>query len=405
MRVAVLGAGNGGVAAAFDFAQYGHEVALYAAAEFATNTVAVHTAGGITASGDLEGFAPIRYAGHDIAEAMDGAELVVVVGPAYSTEPLATDCAPFLAEGMAVLVCPGSCAGAIAFKRAAGLELGDDRIVVGETSTLPYAVRVTDPGVINVFLKLTTGVYLAGLPRSGTGRLYDLVKQVWPAVEQAESVFQTTLQNGNPVIHPAVTLLNAALLERTGGDFLFYEEGVTVSVGRMIEAVDDERLAVAAALGVPVLSEPAIGAKQGYMLEENYSTGLQHGARLPRHHRTAPAGPPLPDRGRRLLADLPRRSGRASRRAHAGDRRRDRDHVRRPRKRPARRGRADAEHPRPGRPVARGARRALIAHTTVNTETCLVLSPVNGERSQSLQRSRNRIPASSAIRSYSAGKA
>ena len=96
---------------------------------------------------------------------------------------------------------------------------------------------------------------------------------MWPAVEKADSVFQTTLQNGNPIIHPAVTLLNAALLERTGGDFLFYEEGVTESVGRLIEAVDNERLAIAAALGVTVLSEPAIGAKQGYMLEENYSTG------------------------------------------------------------------------------------------------------------------------------------
>jgi hypothetical protein len=30
MRVAVLGAGNGGVASAFDFAQQGHEVSLYA---------------------------------------------------------------------------------------------------------------------------------------------------------------------------------------------------------------------------------------------------------------------------------------------------------------------------------------------------------------------------------------
>ena len=203
---------------------------------------------------------------------MDGAELVVLVGPAYGTEPHAAVAAPHLTDGMAVLVCPGSCAGAIAFKRAAGLELDDDRFVVGETSTLPYAVRVTEPGVINVFLKLTTDVYLAGLPRAGTDRLYDLVKDVWPAVEKAESVFQTTLQNGNPVIHPAVTLLNAGLLERTGGDFLFYEEGVTESVGRLIEAVDHERLAIAAALGVTVLSEPEIGIKQGYMLEDNYST-------------------------------------------------------------------------------------------------------------------------------------
>jgi opine dehydrogenase len=273
LRVAVLGAGNGGVASAFDFAQHGHEVSLFATPEYGDNVVAVAEAGGITASGDLEGFAAVRYAGHDAAEAMAGAELVVVVGPAYSTEPLAAEAGRHLTDGMAVLVCPGSCAGAIAFKRAAGLELDDERRVVGETHTLPYAVRITEPGVVNVFLKLATGVYLAGLPRAGTDRLYELVKDVWPAVEKVESVLQTSLQNGNPVIHPAVTLLNAGLLERTGGDFLFYEEGVTEGVGRLIRAVDEERQAIAGALGVTILSEPALGIEQGYMREENYSTG------------------------------------------------------------------------------------------------------------------------------------
>ena len=273
MRVAVLGAGNGGLASAFDFAQHGHDVALYAAPEFGANVVAVDAAGGISASGDLQGFAPVRYAGHDVAEALAGAELVVLVGPAYSTEPLAAQAGPHLPDGAAVLICPGSCAGAIAFKRAVGLELGDERYTVGETSTLPYAVRVTEPGVINVFLKLTAGLYLAGLPRSGTDRLHELIKDVWPAVERADSVFQTTLQNGNPVIHPAVTLLNAGLLERTGGGFLFYEEGVTGGVGRLIEAVDDERIAIAAALGVTILSDPELGVTQGYMREPDYSTG------------------------------------------------------------------------------------------------------------------------------------
>jgi opine dehydrogenase len=197
---------------------------------------------------------------------------VVIVGPAYATEPHAFLAAPFMTDGTAVLICPGSCAGAIAFKRSAGFDLDDERIIVGETSTLPYAVRITGPAEINVFLKLETGVYLSALPRMGTDLLYDMVKDVWPAVQKADSVFQTTLQNGNPVIHPAVTLLNAGLLERTGGDFLFYEEGVTESVGRLIEAVDLERLAIAAALGVTIESEPAIGVRQGYMLEENYST-------------------------------------------------------------------------------------------------------------------------------------
>jgi opine dehydrogenase len=116
-------------------------------------------------------------------------------------------------------------------------------------------------------------VYVAGLPRSGTQRLLSMIQDVYPGAEAADTVFQTTLQNGNPVIHPAVTLLNTALIERTEGGFLFYEEGITEAVGRAIEAVDRERLAIAAALGVPVLSEPELGVLQGYMRQDNYSTG------------------------------------------------------------------------------------------------------------------------------------
>jgi opine dehydrogenase len=37
--------------------------------------------------------------------------------------------------------------------------------------------------------------------------------------------------------------------------------------------VDGERLAIAAALGVRILSEPDLGVEQGYMTESNYSTG------------------------------------------------------------------------------------------------------------------------------------
>ena len=175
---------------------------------------------------------------------------------------------------MAVLVCPGSCAGAIAFKRAAGLALDDEPIAVGETSTLPYAVRVIEPGRDQRLPQAGR----RGVPRrrcrarAPTGSTTSS-RDVCPAVEKAESVFQTTLQNGNPVIHPAVTLLNAGLIERTGGDFLFYEEGVTESRraadrGGRPRAAGDRRGARRA-----VLSEPASGVKQGYMLEANYSTG------------------------------------------------------------------------------------------------------------------------------------
>ena len=273
MNVTVIGSGNGGMAVGFEWAQRGHTVAVYAQAGHADNIDAVRTHGGITSEGRLQGFAPVVYAGTDIATAMADAEVVFVVGPAFATEDFARDMAPHLRAGMTVVVCPGSCAGALAFKSAAGLAAEDDSIVVGETSTLPYAARADGAGNVHVFHRFDSGLFAAAVPRSGTDALLKVLREVYPAVGKAESTFQTTLQNGNPVIHPAVTLTNAALIERTGGDFRFYEEGITPGVGRLMKAVDEERLAIAAALGVTILSEPDAGVEQGYMVESNYTTG------------------------------------------------------------------------------------------------------------------------------------
>jgi opine dehydrogenase len=145
--------------------------------------------------------------------------------------------------------------------------------VVGETSTLPYASRASLHASVRIFHRFDTGLWAAAAPRSNTPRLLEVLRRVYRNIEEAAGVFQTTLQNGNPIIHPAVTLLNAALIERTGGDFMFYQEGVTEAVGRLMKAVDDERLAIARALGVAILAEPDLGVRQGYMTEANYSTG------------------------------------------------------------------------------------------------------------------------------------
>ena len=277
MRIAVLGSGNGGLAIAYDWASHGHTVTLCGTTNYTTTLADVAEAGGITASGAWEGFAPIAYSGPDVGRALEGAELVFIAGPAFATPAQAEMAAPHLTPEQAVVVCPTSCLGAAVFKHAAGLALADTQPIVGETSTLPYAVRKTGPASLRLFKKVDAGLAVAALPSSGTQRLQEMLSLVYPTVTAASSVFETTLANGNPVIHPAVTLLNAAHIERTGGDFEFYAEGVTESVGRLMAAVDAERLALAEAMGVSVLSEPAIGVIQGYMGEENYTTGYSDG--------------------------------------------------------------------------------------------------------------------------------
>ena len=275
MNITILGAGAGGTAMAFDCAAHGHDVRLFDFPQFPDNISRIAAQGGIHSEGDISGFASVAYAGHDIEEALQQAELIYVVGPAYSTQAFGEVLAGELRPGQTVIVSPGSCGGALAFKHAAGLELEDDTIRVAETSTLPYAVRLTEPGHVHVFLKLKAGNLLAALPGRCTASILELISDVYPGMELAHSVLQTSLQNANPVIHPAVTLANAARIESTGGDFLFYEEGVTDSVGRLIEAVDLERIAIGQALGITVLPDPVIGVRQGYMTASNYGAGYR----------------------------------------------------------------------------------------------------------------------------------
>ena len=70
---------------------------------------------------------------------------------------------------------------------------------------------------------------------------------MYPDSTLYENVFQTILQNGNNVIHPAISLLNVGRIE-SPEDFLFYEQGVTPAGGRLMKAVDEERMAIAQAI-------------------------------------------------------------------------------------------------------------------------------------------------------------
>ena len=143
MNIAVLGSGNGGCAVAFDCAAHGHQVSLFDFEQFPESIKAVQNNGGIHCEGILEGFQPVVSAGHEIEKALDGADIIYAVGPAYSTKPFAEACKPYLKQGQVVIVCPSSCGGSVEFKNGAGLDLRDGDIVVAETSTLPYAVRLT----------------------------------------------------------------------------------------------------------------------------------------------------------------------------------------------------------------------------------------------------------------------
>jgi opine dehydrogenase len=107
----------------------------------------------------------------------------------------------------------------------------------------------------------TVGIYsyikqlgFGALPGKHTDEMFDLIKPLFPDIRKLTSVIESALSNMNAVFHPPGMIMNAGWIEHTNGDFLFYKEGITPSIGRVTSAVDEERIAIAKALGVPYVT-------------------------------------------------------------------------------------------------------------------------------------------------------
>jgi opine dehydrogenase len=245
--VTVVGGGNGGHAAAGALALAGHRVRLHDIDD--TKVAPVASAGGIDVAGPVvEGFAPVDYAGTDLGQAMDGAELVMVIVPGAAQGDAVEALAPHLAEGASVLLHPGCTGGALECARILR-DAGKD-VLVGETDSFLYAGRFPQPGktfIGAVKAQLRVGV----LPADGRDRFVAHVQEVFPAAEAASSVLETSLGNMNAMLHVGPMLANAGRIEHPDTTFEFYGEGITPGVARLVEQVDEERMALCGALDVP----------------------------------------------------------------------------------------------------------------------------------------------------------
>ena len=70
--------------------------------------------------------------------------------------------------------------------------------------------------------------------------------------------------------------MNAGRIEATAGDYYHYYDGISPSVGRLIDALDAERLAVAGALGARATALPEHFHRMGYTTEAARDSGLAY---------------------------------------------------------------------------------------------------------------------------------
>lgn len=270
--VAVLGAGGSGHAIAGFLGLAGYKVNVWNRndpSEVSAWLDALRDRGVIEVHGILEGEAPIQLVTTNLAEAISGADVVLVNTTTDAYQSVGRELAPHIRSSQSVILMAAGTLGTLDLWR--GLSAGGytDDLLVGETSTTLFGSRVTGAASVRIGGR-KEGVELSTLPHGRAGELSELVPEF--NFVPGDDILWSGFNNVGPVLHVVPMVLNAGRIEAEGGKFLYYVDGITESVATVLERFDEERIAVAKAFGYTTASignylHDTVGAPQGTVYE------------------------------------------------------------------------------------------------------------------------------------------
>jgi opine dehydrogenase len=248
--VAILGAGSGGIYTLVDFGCLGIKPRL---CDLNAELLAdLKARGGIELESSNVDFAPVEFVTSDLREAIHGATIIIVCTGGNAQEAAARDMAPHLVDGQLLLLVQGNTGGALVVRRALDAAGCKAAVDVAEMDNYPTSAWRRSPVRISPIVT-KHWLQIAAFPATRTAAVFTRLAPLYPTAVAAPSTVATSFQNMNAMLHVANCVANASNIDR-GGNYKFYGEGVTPLVANLLRAVNGERVAVAAALGVKVLS-------------------------------------------------------------------------------------------------------------------------------------------------------
>lgn len=299
-KVTIIGAGQGAFAAAADLTSRGYSVTLYSDS---THEKTLHRVletkvikcRGVGPKGDFE----LANVTCDIEEALNGADLIMPIVPANAHESIAHELVEHIKPGSMILLNPGSTAGALIFANIFQKAGKLDEVKIAELHTLPYATRKLKEDTVNILLQVKM-LYCSVFPAKYNDEFYGKIEGLFSGIQMVDSVLECSLNNGNAISHPGAVILNAGKIEYYGKHF-HYKEGITPSVARVLQTLDDERKAICKAWGYQELDCKERLYKMGYCpLRENLYDTFQGSTEV-----FIPIEGPNTLEGRYLVEDVP----------------------------------------------------------------------------------------------------
>lgn len=244
MRIGVLGAGAIAFGAAAFLGRAGHEARLWSPSGAGTAALRERE---LIATGAVEGrFRPLVAA--SAQEAADGAELVLLALPANGHRLAIEALAPHVAAGQVVAISSHASFGALYLsKRLAARGIEAPIVAWGTTLTSGRKTGPAEVSVSTVRARIDAAVVPERRTEEGLGLCRELFGDRFAA---RDGLLAIALSNLNPQNHLGIALLNLTRMEK--GERWSQGENVTPTVGRLLEALDLERLAIAEALGLQV---------------------------------------------------------------------------------------------------------------------------------------------------------
>lgn len=245
MQVGIVGAGSIAFGTAAFLEQQGHHATLWSPSGERTKALAKGEA--LIAQGAVEGtFHPTAAPS---AEALVAdAEVIVIALPAYGHKSVLDAIAPYIRPEQTVIISSHASFGALYLSRllaARGLV-----VPIVAWGTTVVTGRQSSPASVNVNT-LRKKVDLATLPASRSAEGLAICQRLFgDRFVDRQSLMAIALSNLNPQNHMGIALGNMTRMER--GETWSQGQNVTPNVGRLLEALDLERIAIATELGLDV---------------------------------------------------------------------------------------------------------------------------------------------------------
>jgi opine dehydrogenase len=251
--VTIIGAGIGGLYLVAELGIAGFKLRLHDVDD--ARLSGIRARGGVDVESERDGFAAVDRATTDLSSAVDGADVIIVVTGGNTQAAVARSLAPLLQDGQVILLIQGNTGGSLIVHRAlkdAGCRVEID---VAEMDNYPYSCWRLSPTRIRPIVR-KRWLQIATFPGNRIGEVFPHLSPLFPEAVAAPNALYTGFTNANAMLHVANCVANAGRIE-SGDSYKFYAEGVTPAVARLYEAINAERVAVAAALGasVPTLAD------------------------------------------------------------------------------------------------------------------------------------------------------